>query len=421
MGFLTAKRVEKLRRRGEPDRHFDADGLYLDIGGKNAAHWTRRYERDGTGHWMGLGSCKAFTLAEARERNRRISQLLADGIDPLHEKRARKAALLAAAATRISFAEATERFVAQQDAAWTNAKHAREYRSSLERYAWSRLGALDVSAIDVPHVLAVLEQPVPAERGLPGGSFWTARTVTADRVRNRIEAVLSWAAARGYRPKGANPAAWASNLEHVLPSPTKVARVKPHAALPYNELPALMVQLSLRASVAAKALMFLILTTSRSSEASNARWTEIDFADKVWVLPPERMKSRREHRVPLSPQALALLKDLPREQANPHLFVGAAHGVALSDDAMVAALRRLGCNATVHGMRSAFSTWAHERTGHGSHTIEMALAHSVGSEVERAYRRSDLFAKRRKLMEQWATFCCSPPAAGETVVPLVRR
>jgi integrase len=413
---LTAKRVQRLLTKGEPGRHFDGAGLYLVVVSRTAANWERRYELNGKPHWMGLGSARAFTLAEARGRNRRASQLLADGIDPLAEKRARKAALLAAAATRLTFREATERFVAQRDAAWTNAKHAREYRATLERYAWLYLGGLDVAAIDVPHVLAVLEQKVPAERGHPAGAFWEARTVTADRTRNRIESVLSWCAARGYRPKGPNPASWSGNLEHVLPAPSKVARVSRHSAVPHGEIPALMAELAKREGVGVKALQFLILTAARSNEVLGATWDEINFADAVWTVPATRMKSRREHRVPLAPQAMALLQGLYTESGNPHLFIGARRAV-LGDAAMAATLRRLGRSETIHGFRSAFSTWAHERTAHSNHTIELCLAHAIGTEVEKAYRRTDLFQKRRAIMEAWARHCCSPPAAG-AVLPL---
>ena len=420
---LTAKRVQRLLAKGKrdpkgkkPDRYLDANGLYLIVSGKNTGHWERRYERNGKSHWPGLGSVHAFSLAEARERNRRMSQLLADGIDPLAEKRARKAALLASAATRLTFKEATERFVVQRDAAWSSRKHAAEYLGTLRRYAWPHLGALDVAAIDVPHVLRVLEQKVPAEHGRPGGPFWTARTVTADRLRGRVESVLSWCAARGYRPKGVNPASWGNNLEHVLPPPSKVAPVVHHNAMSYEGIPRLMAELATREGVGAQALMFLILTAARAGEVTGARWDEIKLAEKFWDLARERMKSRKPHRVPLAPQAITLLETLYREQDNPHLFIGRRRE-RIGDAAMAATLRRLGHDVTVHGFRSAFSTWAHECAAHSNYTVELSLAHSVGSDVERAYRRTDLFNKRRALMAQWGTFCCSPPAAG-AVVPL---
>jgi hypothetical protein len=309
---LTAKRVAKLLHKGEPARHFDGNGLYLAVTGENCGHWLRRYELQGKGHWAGLGPCKAFKLAEARERNRKISQQLADGIDPLAEKRARKAALLATAAVKLTFKEATERFVAQHDAGWTSRRHAAEYLSTLQRYAWPILGALDVATIGVPHVLAVLEQKVSAAKGYPAGKLWEARAVSADRTRNRIESVLSWCTARGHRPKHLpNPAAWTDNLERVLPKPSNVARVNHHAAVPYGEVHALMAQLATHEGVGARALKFLILTAARTNEVTGATWGEINFDDAVWTVPPARMKNRREHRVPLAPEVVALLRSLP--------------------------------------------------------------------------------------------------------------
>lgn len=421
MNFLTAKKVAKLLRAGEEGRHFDGAGLYLIINGRHVGHWERRYELGGRSHWMGLGRVHAFTLAEARERNRRVSQQLADGIDPLAAKRAAKAALLATAATRLTFREAAEKFVAQRDAGWSSAQHAAEYISSLRRFAFPHLGNLDVAEIGVPHVLAVLEQRVAAAKNLPTGTFWEARTVTADRVRNRVEAVLDFCSARGHRPKGPNPAGWSGNLEHVLPAPSKVKRKTPHAAVPYGEIPALMAQLATRTGVAVKALQFLIMAASRAGEVVGATWGgEINLADAVWTIPAERMKARRPHTVPLAPEAVALLESLPREDGNPFVFIGTRPGTAIGPDSMTHTLRRCGHDATVHGMRSSFSTWAHEQTGHSNHVIEMALAHTVGNEVERAYRRSDLVGKRRQLMEAWARFCTSPPAAG-AVIPMRGR
>jgi len=236
-------------------------------------------------------------------------------------------------------------------------------------------------------------------------------------VRNRIEATLDYAAARGHRPKGPNPAAWGGNLEFVLPAPSKVARKQRHAAVPYGEIPALMANLATRTGVAVKALQFLILASSRAGEVVGATWDEIDLTEATWTIPAARMKARREHKVPLAPEAVALLESLSREAGNPHVFIGIRSGTAIGPDAMTHTLRRLGRSETVHGMRSAFSTWAHEQTAFNNHVIEMALAHTVGNEVERAYRRSDLFAKRRALMGAWAKYCTSPPPAG-AVVPM---
>ena len=360
---LTAKRVAKLLRAGKRGRHFDGHGLNLIITGKGTGNWQRRYELHGKGHWMGLGSTHARTLAEARLRNREVSQQLEDGVDPLAARSAAKAALLATAATKLTFKEAAERLVAQRDAGWSSAQHASEYIGTLRRFAFPHLGNLDVSEIGVPHVLAVLEQKVAAGKNLPGGSFWEARTVTADRVRNRIEAVLDYASARGHRPKGPNPAAWGGNLEFVLPAPSKVKRKTPHPAVPYAEIPGLMAQLRTREGVGVKALMFTVLTAVRAGEATGATWDEVNFAEKDWVIPGRRMKARREHRVPLAPEAIALLESLPREADNPHVFVGARQGTSITTDIMTRTLRRCDRSETIHGLRSSFSTWATRKHG----------------------------------------------------------
>jgi integrase len=420
---LTAKAIERTRA---PGRYRDADmrGLYLQINEGGAKSWLLRFERAGRERWMGLGSIELFTLKEARARARSARQLLHDGIDPIEHRRAQRAAAAAAAATTLTFREATERYVAQHEAGWTSAKHAAQYVTSLRQYVWPILGALDVAAIGVPHVLRVLEQKVEARNSYPAGTFWQARTQTADRVRNRIETILDWAAARGYRPKGANPAAWSGNLEHTLPAPSKVARVVHFEAMPYANIPVLMAELRKREGVGAKALAFAIMTAARAGEVLGATWKpEIDLAAKFWTIPAERMKSRREHKVPLAPQVIELLQGLPTEEGNPFVFIGPRNGAAASHQVMVQTLRRLGhADVTVHGFRSAFSDWAHEQTAHSNHTIELSLAHVVGSETERSYRRSDMAQKRRKLLEAWAEFCCSPPVqAGATVTPIRER
>jgi integrase len=418
--MLTAKKVEREKKSG---RYHDGHGLYLQIKNANNKSWLLRFERGGRERWLGLGPTHIYSLKQAREKARDARALLHEGIDPIDHRKAQRAALAAASATTLTFREATERYVAQHEASWTSAKHAAQYVTSLRQYAWPILGALDVAAIGVPHVLRVLEQKVEASKGYPAGTFWTARTTTADRVRNRIESILDWAAARGHRPKGANPAAWSGNLEHTLPAPSKVARVTHHAAMPYAEIPVLMAELRKREGVGAKALMFLIMTAARAGEALSAKWDEIDLAEKVWVIPAERMKSRKEHRVLLAPQAIELLQRLYTEEGNPFLFIGARRASA-SPEVMVQTLRRLGHgDITVHGFRSAFSDWAHEQTAHSNHTIELSLAHAVGSEVERAYRRSDMAQKRRRLLEDWAKFCTSPAVqkAKRAIVPIRGR
>jgi integrase len=267
-------------------------------------------------------------------------------------------------------------------------------------------------------VLDVLEQKVGAQLGYPAGPFWTARPVTAGRVRHRLELVLSWAAARGHR-SGENPAAW-EHLRHILPAPAKVAPVKHHPAVPHGEIPALLVELRQRDGVGPRALEFLILTAARAGAVQGATWSEIDLDKKEWIIPAARMKAGKEHKVPLSAAAVALLRGLPRERDNPHVFIGSQQP-GLSESAMARLLRRrLHRTETIHGFRSSFADWAHEQTpAQPNIVIEMALAHSVGTAVEKAYVRTDLVNKRRQLMEQWAKYCTTAPARrAATVTPL---
>ena len=267
-----------------------------------------------------------------------------------------------------------------------------------------------MAAIGKDEVLRVLEQKLRT-----GGTFWTARTITADRTRARIASVLDWAEARGFRTAGTpNPARWRGFLDQLLPKPRKVAPVQNMPALPYGALPGLMATLAADKTVAAQALRFTILTGCRVGEALGATWDEINFDTAEWVIPAARMKARKPHTVPLSPQVLRLLEQLPREQGNSFLFISAkTPGVAVTDASVTRALRNAGCPATTHGFRSSFKTWAEERTSFPSIIAELSLAHSVGNAVEQAYRRTDLAAKRRKLMEAWATFCCTAPVVGE--------
>jgi integrase len=417
---LTVKKVAKLIRRGVAGRYIDGGttgvrGLYLIVGGKNNAHWELRYQQRERGHWMGLGSAKDFTLTEARDRARKERQRLHDGDDPLLLRRRERAAKAAAAASTKTFKESADAYVAAHSKGWS-AKHGAQWLSSLQTFVFPRIANLDVAHIDRARVLDVLEQKVPAQMGYPAGSFWHVRPVTAGRVRTRIELVLSWAAARGYR-NGENPAAW-QHLRHILPAPAKVAPVEHHPAVPYAEVPGLLAELRQRDGVGPRALQFLVLTAARAGEVMGAVWSEIDLDQKVWTVPAERMKGGREHKVPLSDAAVELLRGLPREHGNEHVFVGMRQP-RLSPATLGRLLRdRLHRTATVHGFRSSFSDWSHEHTAMPAHVIEMALAHTVGDAVERAYRRSDLFNKRRQLMEAWARYCSTPTTGTATVTPL---
>jgi integrase len=424
---LTVKRVAKLLRRGTPGRYFDAQGLYLVVESKKNASWSRRYELHHKPHEIGLGSAFTFSLHEARERNRAISQQLTDKIDPLAAKRAQHATQAAAAVSKTfkqcAEGDGTEDFkgyIKDHQAKWRSSSHGAQWRSSLERFVYPKIGALDVREIARPHVLSVLEQHVAGERG-PAGKFWEVRTVTANRVRSRMELILGWAAGRGYR-SGDNPARW-DDLQHILPAPTKLAKVEHHKAVPYDELPELMAQIRNREGTAAQALRFLTLTATRASETLLAIWDEIDLTKKIWTIPAERMKGGKEHKVPLSPQAIELLKSLYTEDNNKLLFIGPRGGEALSSSSLQRVMQRLKRTEVPHGMRSSFSDWAHEQTSHGNHTIELSLAHSIGTKVEQSYRRGDLLEKRRKLMEAWGKYCTSAAparrrAADKNVFPI---
>jgi integrase len=347
-----------------------------------------------------------FNLAEARARARKAQQQLADGIDPLEQKKAAKAARALEAARTITFEKAATDFFNQHQAKWRNLKSRGMFLGSMQLYVFPKIGKLSVSAIDVAAVLKVMEQKHPDH---PTKTIWEIIPATANRIRGRIEQVLDWATVRQYR-KGDNPARWKGHLENVLPARSSVQTVGHHAALPFAEIGDFFAALRQREGVAALALQFAILTAARSGEVRGATWAEINLTEKVWVIPAERMKAKKEHKVPLSGPAIEILRELPREKNNAHLFIGSRrHG--LSEAAMSAVLNRMDrLDITVHGFRSAFRDWISERTSYPNHVAEMALAHAIGSAVEKAYRRGDLFDKRVRLMSEWAKFVTTEPA-----------
>jgi integrase len=355
---------------------------------------------------MGLGPFHTVGLADARERARTARRLLLDGIDPLEARAVDRAAKALEAAKVLTFETAVSQYYVAHEASWSSAKHRRFFLNSLRTYVLPKIGALPVGAIDTGMVLRCVEP------------IWSTKAITANRLRAWVEAVLDWCAVRGFR-SGDNPARWRGHLSEVLPAPAKVARTTHHVALPAAELPEFMAELAAQEGVPARALEFLILTAARTAEAQRARWDEIDLAAKVWIIPAERMKASREHRVPLTDRVCDLLRALPREGA--YLFVGVKARDHIGPLAMWKVLRRLRPDVVVHGFRSTFSDWAHENTAHGNHVIELSLAHTVGSGVERAYRRGDLFDKRRRLMETWSAYCSTPRCASGEVVSLRGR
>jgi integrase len=408
--MLTAKRVERTKR---PGRYRDGmiKGLLLQVSPTGAKSWVLRYERNGRERMMGLGSAADYNLKEARERARAARQLLGDGVDPLAHKQAARSAAKLAEARKLTFREAAQRYFDQNESRWSSAKHRTQFLGTLTIHAFPVLGDMDVATITVADVLRALEPD------------WRNKAVTLDRTRARIEQVLDWCVVRGYRPPGVNPAKWSGVLDQVLPPPRKVAPVVHHKALDYDALPGFMAELRKCEGVTARALEFLVLTAARTGEVLGATWNEIDLDGARWEIPAERMKGRKPHSVPLSPGAVALLRALPQEKGNPFVFIGRA-GSGPSRMALYHFLRDRMPSAggvTIHGMRAAFSSWAYETTSHSNHTIELALAHSVGNEAEKAYRRSSMYAKRAKLMADWARHCAKPPAKADNVVTMGRR
>lgn len=378
-------------------------GLYLRNAPPGASSWLLRAMVGTRRREIGLGPFPEIPLARAREKAREAKDAISAGRDPVEERKAAKAALVAAQ-QRMTFAQATDAYLALREAEFRNPKHAAQWRTTLEAYAHPVFGTVPVADVELAHVVAALEP------------IWTTKTETASRVRGRIESVLSWSTVAGHR-KGDNPARWKGHLDQVFPAPSKVARVTHFAALPLDHLPGFVAALRDRDGMAARALEFLILTAARSGEVRGMTWAEIDQEGAVWTVPWDRMKAGKEHRVPLSAPALALLKALPRFEGTDFVFPG-ARGGELSDASLGAVLRRIGIPnkvATVHGFRSTFRDWTAERTAYARDVAEMALAHVIESGTERAYRRGDLLDKRRRLMRDWARFAGGEGAGGAVV------
>jgi integrase len=404
IGRLTALAVSRAK---QPGMYADGGGLYLQVTTPEARSWVYRYARDGRTRYMGLGSLNAVSLSEARTRATEARRLTSAGIDPIATRDGHRAAERAEAARQITFKHAAESYIKAHKAGWRNAKHGDQWRNTLETYAFPIIGDLPVQQIDSGLVVRVLEP------------IWTVRTVTASRVRQRIEAILDAATARGHRT-GENPARWRGHLDTLLPARAKVQRVHHHPALPYAELGAFMADLRKQEGLAAQAMELLILTATRTTECIAARWSEIDLENKVWTIPGDRIKAGREHRIPLAPAAVALLRQLAETKVNEFVFPGRP-GKPLSNGALLALLKRMNrADLTAHGFRSTFRDWAAEQTNYPREVAEMALSHAIEDKVEAAYRRGDLLEKRRRLMEAWASYATAKPPAGK-VVPMQPR
>ena len=392
--------TDRTVRTAAVGRHGDdaVRGLLLVVKPSGARSWLLRYQLAGRRRDMGLGPYPEITLARAREKALDARRLVKEGIDPLASRRRDKG---------LTFKAAAGALIKSRTAGWRNPKHRAQWSATLLTYAYPKIGDLDVKLIDTKDVLDCLSP------------IWTTKPETASRVRQRIEAVLDYAKALGLR-EGDNPARWKGGLDHLLPRPSKVRQVKHHAALDWREAPAFMALLAKREGIAARALAFAILTAARSGEVRGLTWAEVDEQASMWVVPAVRMKAAREHRVPLTSAAMALLGN----SGKPDELVFPAPSdpkKPLSDMTLTAVLKRMDRgDLTAHGFRSTFRDWSGEATSHPREVVEAALAHGLKDKAEAAYARGDLLAKRRKLMQDWSAFLARP--AGEVVaLPAVER
>lgn len=384
---LTAKSVRELR---EPGRYpvGTVPGLMLWISSSGARSWVLRTMVGARRADIGLGGYPGVTLAEAIDKARATKDEISKGVDPVQRKRDEQSS------SDRTFRKVAEKYIALKKPEWKSAKHGQQWENTLETYAYPTIGHLPVSAIEMSHVITLLEK------------HWNTKNETMVRVRNRIEMILDSAAVQGFRSKE-NPARWKGNLSLILPSPRKVNKRTHHKALPFAAVPDFIKALNLVEGISAKGLKFAILTAARSGEVRGATWSEIDLEAAMWEIPASRMKSGRAHRVPLTHAAVSLLNSMPRFKDCDLVFPG--RGLTeLSDMSLLAVMRRMKVDAVPHGFRSSFRDWAAETTSHPNEVCEMALAHAVGDETEEAYRRGDLLQKRAKLMEDWAAFLGEP-------------
>lgn len=394
---LAALAVSKEDGRGY---HGDGGGLWLQVSKSGTKSWIFRYTRYGKTYNLGLGPYPDVSLKTAREKAAEQRAILAAGGDP----KAERAAAKAKAASRMTFDQCAEKYIAAHRSGWKNPKHAEQWEATLKTYASPIIGALDVGHIDTPHIVRILEP------------IWAVKNETASRVRGRIERILAWATTHRLRT-GDNPAAWKHHLDTLLPKPSQVQKEKHHEAMPYRAVHAFIEALRRQPGVAARALEFTILAAARTGETIGMVWNEADLQQNVWTVPAGRMKASKEHAIPLSPRAVEILKEMEasREAGDncEFVFPGWSGDKGLSNMAMLKLLKDMGhTGLTVHGFRSTFRDWAGEQTHHAREVIEHALAHQLKDKAEAAYQRGTLFEKRRALMDDWATYIeTEPPAA----------
>jgi len=404
---LTVKYCEKDL---DPGLYGDGGGLYLQVSAFNTKAWVFRFMIRGRARKMGLGDFGRLSLAEARKKAQAAYAQVVDGIDPIEARNVVKAAQAAEQAKFMTFKQCAEQCILDRAPGWKNDKHAKQWAATLKTYAYPVIGKLSVADIDLALVLKIIKP------------IWQDKTETASRVRNRIEIILDWAKVHGHR-SGDNPARWKGFLDQILPAPSQVSPVKHFAALPYADLPDFMTKLRQRNSISARALEFTILTAMRTEATTGAKLSEIDLDSATWTIPAARLKGKkgkvkRDLVIPLPARAVQIIKDTPSDGA--FVFMGGKAGRGLSNAAMSELLKGMidPSEATVHGFRSTFKDWATEQTEYPLELSEFALAHTVSGKVEAAYRRGDMIEKRRRLMEDWATYCEGGTVSGDNVISI---
>ena len=395
-------------KNAKPGRHADGNGLHLLVKESGARSWVYRFMLKGKSRDVGLGAAGPgrISLSTARDLASALRLKVKAGIDPLEERQREASEALASAQAAqiagITFKAVAEAYIGANEASWRNDKHRQQWKNTLATYVYPVIGELPVAEVGTVHVLQILEP------------IWKDKAETASRLRGRMETILDAAKARGYR-EGENPARWRGHIAQILPARSRLTRGH-HKAMSYETIPAFMAKLREREAMAALALEFVILTATRTSEVLGATWAEVDLDKAIWTVPASRMKAGKEHRIPLSPRAIDILEAVkPLDQTS--LFP-ADKGGKLSTMAMSMLLRRMKLDCTVHGFRSGFRDWAAECTGFAHEVCEMALAHVIGNKSEAAYRRGDLFDKRRRLLDDWAGFCAGAGSANGTVTPI---
>ena len=409
---LTDKRIAKLTK---PGRYPDGvvPGLYVKVSKNGSKSWMLRYRK----REMGLGSTSRLSCDAARRMALGLWSVILADRDPVAERKAERIASVVADARTMTFAKCAAAFIRDHSPGWRNRREASQWESEFRRYVDPIIGHLPVAKIDTAHVLQVFRQEL---KGTAGQLFWHAKPEAASRLRGKIERMLDYARANGWR-HGDNPARWRGHLANLLPDPKRLSKPQHRAALDYADLPQLMVELMNVPGIPSRALEFAVLTVARNSEVIGACWSEFDLQTCIWTVPAGRMKAGKEHRVPLCDAAVAILRGLPREAGSDFIFLSGRERKHIGDHALVRTLQSLRPGVSVHGLRATMRTWAREQTNFPREICEAALAHTIEGKAERAYARGDALEKRRKLMEAWAAYCMSPPRKGEVVPMRVAR